>query len=107
MTDLKQSLNSNKREMINYTQTLGEKNEKMNYYKGDMEKYKKLSEEQQIQLGTLSINVEKTQAALDLYKRDYEDSTAKLLLMNKSRHDLEDKLMVQIENGRELERTIR
>jgi hypothetical protein len=46
MTDLKQSLNSNKREMINYTQTLGEKNEKMNYYKGDMEKYKKLSEEQ-------------------------------------------------------------
>jgi len=32
--------------MINYTQTLGEKDEKMNYYKGDMEKYRKQSEDQ-------------------------------------------------------------
>lgn len=86
--------------MINYTQTLGEKDEKMNYYKGDMEKYKKQSEDQQMQLGTLSINIEKNQAALDLYKRDYEETTAKLLLMNRSRHDLEDKLLLQIETGR-------
>lgn len=93
--------------MINYTQTLGEKEDKMNYYKGDMEKYKRQSEDQQMQLGTLSINIEKAQAALDLYKRDYEDSTAKLLLMNRSRHDLEEKLLNQIEIGRKLQETIR
>jgi len=47
------------------------------------------------------------QATLDLTKKEYEDTVDKLHKMNKARHDLESKLIDEIEKNRSLQEVIR
>ena len=60
-----------------------------------------------LQLGTLQINHEKVQANLDLTKKEYDDTVDKLHKMNKARHDLESKLIDEIERNRSLQEVIK
>ena len=88
--------------MINFNQSNGEKDEKIAILKADLTNFKGKSEDYALQLGTLQINHEKIQASLELTKKDYDETVEKLHKMNKARHDLETKLLDEIEKNRSL-----
>ena len=88
--------------MINFNQSNGEKDEKIAILKADLTNFKGKSEDYALQLGTLQINHEKIQASLELTKKDYDETVDKLHKMNKARHDLETKLLDEIEKNRSL-----
>lgn len=88
--------------MVSFNQTNGEKDEKIAFMTTELAFYKAKSEDLSLQLGTLQINHEKVQSSLDLTKKEYDDTVDKLHKMNKARHDLESKLLDEIERGRSL-----
>ena len=93
--------------MINFNQSNGEKDEKIAILKADLTNFKGKSEDYALQLGTLQINHEKIQASLELTKKDYDETVEKLHKMNKARHDLETKLLDEIERNRSLQELIK
>lgn len=92
MHDLQETtsqLQSNKREMIGFSEVNKLREEKVSSLKEELTETKFNLDERELQLGTLTIKFKKTEDSLEATKKEYDDVVDKLHKMNKARHDLE------------------
>lgn len=107
ITSINSELNLNKRQMIGYTQTQEEREEKIQSLKQQLAETKLKSDEYHLALGTLQIHHEKLLEQFSNVQTTYDDTVDKLHKMNKARHDLETKMTDEIERNRALQDIVR
>ena len=95
-------LQTNKREMIGFTEINREREEKITQLKEDLKVVTVKANEFELKLGTLQINFDKLEELQTQTKADRDDLVDKLHTMNKARHDIETKLQDEHERNKNL-----
>lgn len=95
-------LQSNKREMIGFSEVNREREEKIVELKRDLGVTKIKADAYELKLGTLQINFDKMEEQLTQTRGDHDDLVDKLHAMNKARHEIETKLQDEHERNKNL-----
>ena len=96
-------LQTTKRDMITFTSINAEREAQIVELKREVKTQKLKAEEYEMKLGTLDIHFKKMKEQLDATRTDHDDLVEKLHTMNKSRHELENKLQDEHDRNKRLE----